>query len=615
MKNKLKKALKLGILIFGFSLLLWNCDVMENTARQEVQQEGTITEISFDEFKLKANLNNQAKNLSRFFDINKSSFKSSNNYKSTGGFENAIILTDNIIKIKKDNFTTYTFTILAPTENNEFYNLVLYVNDNQEIYKSHILKYKPSEKWLSDTTQYFSGSVEIINNDIFNVNNLLQSKTSQSAKSSSVAECIDDVIISYECSNGVEGHREGNPGSPDCVAHSFYYYITLITSPCTAGLGDDGGDFDPNTGGGTSTSGGGDSGIVTAPNTIPYTSQLKNFESGTLNATERTYYNRDSNTKNTIDRFLIERNFSNIAKTDAKTALDFSSKYKLNFEQFNWVFNNRDSEDLQELKSDLVDIGEITPEIEGYVKASINSEVETNNDAEIDFENRIINILEGKALCVYNKLMNSGTGFKNAIKKFDGKFPVSHLKFKFDPNMTSNTIRAYTRAPENYVINIVLNGNSTKDASYQKRPNLLVAKTIIHEVIHAEMFRKLLSLANSNGNINVSLVNRMLQQGDYPGMLDYYFRNGQDINSNWQHQQMATHYRQTIGRILQEFDTGIVVPLNEQPSQFYMDLAWEGLNDSDIIEWQTAINQPERDRINDVINSYTSQHSNQNCTN
>src|SRR5690606_18149008 len=102
--------------------------------------------------------------------------------------------------------------------------------------------------------------------------------------------------------------------------------------------------------------------------------------------------------------------------------------------------------------------------------------------------------------------------------------------------------------------------------------------------------------------------------GDYPGMLDYYFRNGEDINSSWQHQQMAAHYRETIGRALQVYDTGIAVPNNQQPSQLYMDLAWEGLNHSNLIAWEQAITQTERDRINQVINNYISQHSNQNCT-
>lgn len=617
MKNKLKKALKLGILIFGFSLLLWNCDVMEESTHQEVPQENTMSKISFEEFKSKANLNGRAKNISRFFDVYKSSTKPSSNNKINAGFEDATILTDNIIKIKKDNFTTYTFTIITETENNEFYNLVLYVNDKQEIYKSHILKYTPSDKWISDRTQYFSGSVKIINNDVFDVKNLLQSKTSSSAKTSSFNSCIDRVTITYACSNGVEGHREGNPGSPYCTAHDFYYYIDITYVSCTTSSDNNSGNIDPFSGNNIQTptgdGGGGssndNSGIVTAPNTIPYTSQLKNFESGTLNATERTYYNRDSNTKNTIDRFLIERNFSNIAKTDAKTALDFSSKYKLIFEQFNWVFNNSASEDLQELKSFLVEMTETTTKIESIVKAVIDSEIKTNNKAEIDYDDIIINELEGKALCVYNKLMASSTGFKNAIKNFDGEFPVSHLKFNLK-DLDDDT-RGETSPPNKFIIEITLN-NDISDSGVNYRPNLLTAKTIIHEVIHAEMFRKLLSLANNNGSIDITILTRMLQQSDYPGMLDYYTRFG-GING-FQHQQMAAHYRETIARMLQEFDTGIPIPANQQPQQLYLDLSWEGLIYTNIVSWQNIMNDTERARIENVISNYITNNLDQTCT-
>ena len=251
-----------------------------------------------------------------------------------------------------------------------------------------------------------------------------------------------------------------------------------------------------------------------------------------------------------------------------------------------------------------------SPEAEAFVKLAANALV---NGGEVDFDDQIINTLTGKALCVYNKLQSSSTGFKNAIKKFDGDFPVAHLKFEVDTNMSSNTKKAFTRAPENYVIDIVLNGNSTKDASYQKRPNLLVAKTIIHEVIHAEMFRKLLSLANNNGNIDVTSLNQMLQQGDYPGMLDYYFRYGNNINSNWQHQQMAAHYRETIARFLQEFDTGTVLDNNTQPNQLYLDLAWEGLIYSNITAWQGIMDDAERTRIVNVISNYITNNLNQTC--
>ena len=257
---------------------------------------------------------------------------------------------------------------------------------------------------------------------------------------------------------------------------------------------------------------------------------------------------------------------------------------------------------------------EARSQVNRYIRLRKNELNNLLNEVEVDWVNEIINELTGKAKCIYDKLQSSSTGFKNAIKQFDGEFPVAHLKLEIDQIMPSNTKKAYTRAPENYVIDIVLNGNPVKDASYQKRPNLLVAKTIIHEVIHAEMFRKLLSLANNNGSIDVSLVHQMLLQGDYPGMLDYYFRNGEDINSNWQHQQMAAHYRETIARILQEFDTGISVPDNQQPQQLYIDLSWEGLNHSTITAWQDLTSQQEKDRVNQVIEDYINNNLNQTCT-
>ncbi|WP_373396356.1 hypothetical protein V8V91_16805 [Algoriphagus halophilus] len=188
-----------------------------------------------------------------------------------------------------------------------------------------------------------------------------------------------------------------------------------------------------------------------------------------------------------------------------------------------------------------------------------------------------------KADCIFEKLLDTSEGFQKMIQEFDGSFSVANLIFAMD-NLGS-TRRGETSPPENFNITNTINNNSTNSgASY--RPNLLTAKTIIHEVIHAEMFRKLLSLASTNGNIITSILSSMLENGDYPGMLDYYTRYG--LNG-FQHQQMAAHYRETIARMLQEFQTGLVVPSSQMPSSLYMDLAWEGLNHSTNTAWQTAI--------------------------
>lgn len=241
------------------------------------------------------------------------------------------------------------------------------------------------------------------------------------------------------------------------------------------------------------------------------------------------------------------------------------------------------------------------------------------NSGTVDYVDKIIDKLTGKAKCVYDKLLNSSTGFKNAIKKFEPEFPVAHLKFDMGDIGAS---KGKTIAPNNnpltpnspdFVITIRLNNNSTI-SGVGKRPNLLVAKTIAHEVIHAEMYRKLLSVLDNGGNIDGVTRQDVLGalDGNYPGMYDYFRR-----HKNWQHQQMATHYRETLARILQEYDTGITVPNNQQPAQLYMDLSWEGLiykNGSNTIYTWTSLSQEEKERIEDVISAYINNNSNETCT-
>ncbi|MDZ7607295.1 MAG: hypothetical protein U5K79_17320 [Cyclobacteriaceae bacterium] len=121
-----------------------------------------------------------------------------------------------------------------------------------------------------------------------------------------------------------------------------------------------------------------------------------------------------------------------------------------------------------------------------------------------------------KAECVYNKIV-SLKSMQSLIQRFDGTFPVAHLKFATAD--LANTQRAITSPPNGYVITITLNNdNSINGFGY--RPILMTTKTIIHEVIHAEMFRKLLSLANNNGSIDSNALQNMLANGDYPGILD-----------------------------------------------------------------------------------------------
>lgn len=191
-----------------------------------------------------------------------------------------------------------------------------------------------------------------------------------------------------------------------------------------------------------------------------------------------------------------------------------------------------------------------------------------------------------KADCVYEKLVNLSGGFKNAIKKFDGDFPVAHLRFKVDYDL-ADTTNAITRDGGEFLIEILFNGNTLND-----RTILGLARTFLHEVIHAEMYRK------------VKSVNGSISETDFPGIYDYYRRH----IKNWQHEQMASHYRNSIARMLQEFDTGIPLSSQQSPDQFYLDMSWVGLQKT--LAWDN-LDEYEKTRI---VNSIVYYESNGNKT-
>ncbi|HHC80877.1 MAG TPA: hypothetical protein ENK46_13405 [Flavobacteriia bacterium] len=104
-------------------------------------------------------------------------------------------------------------------------------------------------------------------------------------------------------------------------------------------------------------------------------------------------------------------------------------------------------------------------------------------------------------------------------------------------------------------------------------------------------------------------------KNNFPGLFDYYTRYEWNTSTpnNSQHQAIATHYREILARILQEFDTGVAVPNSQQPEQLYMDLAWEGLRYPNIHTW-SSLPQAEKDRINNVITNYINNNKNETCT-
>lgn len=223
-----------------------------------------------------------------------------------------------------------------------------------------------------------------------------------------------------------------------------------------------------------------------------------------------------------------------------------------------------------------------------------------------------------KAECVYEKLISLSGGFKSAMDKFSGKTPIGgHLKFVVVPNISSTTpgtiIAAVTESPSNYVTAIKFN-NEYLNMGFS---DLTYARTMIHESIHAEMFRKLLSLSQTpNFNLSSETIKEM--EKNFNGIYDYFtryfyneyvetFNADQDLFNkkqkyfegqmiDWQHQMMATHYIKTMSKMLYDFCEGEYTL--EQCEMF----SFSGLMTT--VAWNDVKNKEEvKSLINQIMNN------------
>ena len=174
---------------------------------------------------------------------------------------------------------------------------------------------------------------------------------------------------------------------------------------------------------------------------------------------------------------------------------------------------------------------------------------------------------------VYSKL-GQASGFDYYLKRFDGNNSVANLNFAIG-TLVGNTY-GETSPPNNGSITITLDAGKLAET-----PPLFVADIFIHEIIHAEMFRKMMIAAES-GNIDPTIMTTQQQidyveslRNNFPGLYDYYMRyeynvpSGQEP-SNAMHELMAQHYISIIVSALKQYD-------NTQTNDVYNAIAWCGL--------------------------------------
>jgi len=190
---------------------------------------------------------------------------------------------------------------------------------------------------------------------------------------------------------------------------------------------------------------------------------------------------------------------------------------------------------------------------------------------------------------VWNKLKSTNAA-ASLLDKFENS---SWIDLCVDASLSSSANAQTSLSGSNATINF--------NTSKLGRSQLSIARTFLHEMVHAELFRKVKSVGGT------------FSQNDFPGIYDYFRR----YYKNWQHQQMAAHYINTIANGLSQFDGG------SHQLSYYKDIAWIGLwkvpnyntaDPNDFIETQAwkDLSTSEQNRIKNAVANFQST-ENTNC--
>lgn len=183
--------------------------------------------------------------------------------------------------------------------------------------------------------------------------------------------------------------------------------------------------------------------------------------------------------------------------------------------------------------------------------------------------------LTGKEGCINGLLDETGNFYvKNIFKKFEGE---SEFDIKIESKVrvykeNGDEVNGVTKPPINNVITIQIN-------SFQMSSNkaLQVARTILHEYIHADMFRKLNTKYPTSGDLDFRTTYESFKSGNF--------------KASTQHETMADLYVGEMTNALKNFHKYALVSdynyltnngANPLPDSFYEALAWQGLKQHDV---------------------------------
>lgn len=261
----------------------------------------------------------------------------------------------------------------------------------------------------------------------------------------------------------------------------------------------------------------------------------------------------------------------------------------LTFGQFKWFTDAQHAERLSfasELVWFLIDNGNTNENIE-FILMAIDAVM---NGGSVDVDDRIINLLTGRANCVYEKLESAnGSLFKETIGAFIDD-PQYNLGIIIGECSTSDTGCTNGDLVESINQVTIIIEDTTQ-------PSLELAATILHEGIHAEIFRYVSRFEN---NIDPNNRSKLLQLYQfYKGLTNNKNYDGSPV-SDAQHVYMAENYVAKIADAIRELDG------NKYSREYYMWYGWEGLEEYDFKNRLTPNLETQYNNYQNIVNANTS---------
>ncbi len=476
----------------------------------------------------------------------------------------AYIDTSIIHLIETDSINYYTLKVINNNSEEKasiFYNFIFEQNLITGEVSSSVLQYNPELSWLFDKSKDFKGAINKFDNTVLTLDDLFSGVTLDNRTSS--GSCLFSAIPTWiEC------------GGDECPCDDYGGYAgptiySIVWCPQSGeGGGPGGGNNGDNNNDGNGTSGGSGGG-----------------GGGNFGGTTQTVVlelcndflpDGDTDSEDCVEDFSV---FFTPYMCGTINSTEQAAIHT-------WAFANQN---------------EATP-LANYL-ANNYDENNSNNCVDIDFDEQIIidNTFQSdpRLSYVFNKFKSGNNTIGQYISNFIPDGSVANLRFSADENFQSNQTSdnwdalAITIPPNNYLINIVFNKDNNLDNSTHNFPKIVLAVGLMHETVHAEMFRKLMSVAG-NPNVNFNnlsdedwgnfLINLM---NEFPGVWDYFIR--YEVNNSnptsADHEQMEQHYITTMAGALSDYDDG------NHSQAFYEALSWIGLKETTAWDLLTATEQ------------------------